>query len=97
MFEFEWDPAKAASNLRKHGVDFRIAPTVFEDPLMHTIRDQSVEFAERWITLGKAADGRLMVVCHTEVQSPGGESTTIRVISARRATRRERRQYEPSK
>ena len=96
MFEFEWDPAKAASNVRKHGVDFRVASTVFRDPLMRRVPDQSAELEERWVTLGEDVDGRLLVVCHTDLPSLGGEPT-IRIISARPATPRERRQYESDK
>ena len=60
MFEFEWDPAKAASNLRKHKVGFELAATVFQDLLMQSILDEDhSEFEQRWITMGRARDGRL--------------------------------------
>ena len=94
MFAFDWNPAKAASNLRKHQVSFESAATVFQDPLMKPIfaRDHS-EFEDRWITTGWAQDGRLLVVSHTDVQTDGDE-TSVRIISARPATRNERRQFE---
>ena len=94
MFEFEWDPAKAASNFRKHKIRFELAVTIFRDPLMQSILDEEHgKFEERWITLGRARDGRLLVVCHTEVHIDR-DKTSIRLISARQATRNERRQYE---
>ena len=94
MFEFEWDPAKAASNLRKHKVSFKLAVTVFLDPLIQSILDEDHrEFEERWITMGHARDGRLLVVSHTDART-GGDKTLTRLISARPATRNERRQYE---
>ena len=91
---FEWDPVKAASNLRKHRIEFGLASTVFEDPLSTSIRDEDrggVE--ERWITMGEARNGQLLVVVHTDRRTRGGE-ISVRIISARRATRNERHQYE---
>lgn len=94
MFDFEWDPAKAASNRRKHKISFELAATVFRDPLARSIRDEEHgAFEERWITIGVAQDGRTLVVSHTHVEDDG-RVTTIRIISARQATRKERRQYE---
>ncbi len=91
---FDWDPAKAASNLRKHTVSFELAATVFRDPLSQSIPDEDhSEFEERWITMGCAQDGRLVVVCHTDAES-GDRETLVRLISARVATPNERRQYE---
>ena len=94
MFEFEWDPAKAASNLRKHKVSFESAATVFQDRLMLSIPDEEhSEFEERWITMGRARDGRLLVVSHTDTETGDGR-ISARLISARPATPRERRRYE---
>lgn len=94
MYEFNWDPAKAASNLRKHGVSFEHAATIFEDPLMLPIPDEDhSEFEQRWITMGRTLDGRILVVCHTDPRTDG-HKTSVRLISARLATRNERRQYE---
>lgn len=87
--QFEWDPAKAAANIRKHGVTFHEAATVLEDPLSTTFPDDSHSVAERrFVTIGASLRGRLLVVAHSE------RNDTIRIISARRATRRERAFYE---
>ncbi len=65
MFKFAWDPAKAASNLRKHKVSFDLAREVFEDPLsVSEIDDDRRGFEERWITMGCTRADRLLVVCH---------------------------------
>lgn len=94
MFEFEWDPAKAASNLRKHKVDFELAATVFQDPFMQSIFDEDhSESEQRWITMGRARDGRLVVVSHTDARTEG-DKMLVRLISARPATRNEQRQFE---
>ena len=94
MFDFEWDPAKAASNVRKHNVSFELARTVFRDPLMLSIPDEDhSEFEQRWMTMGCAQDGRLLAVCHTDPRTDG-HKISVRLISARLATRSERRQYE---
>jgi uncharacterized protein len=86
---FEWDPEKEARNLRKHGVSFEEASTVFGDALAGTILDsRHSELEVRFITLGMSSGNRLLVVSHTDA----GES--IRVISARAATAHERRRYE---
>ena len=87
--EFEWDPAKAASNLSKHRVAFEEAQTVFGDPLASTIDDPDhSEDEARFVTIGFSMNGRLIDVCHTDL------SGRVRLFSARKATRRERRQYE---
>ena len=83
---YEWDPRKSASNSRKHGVEFTDAVTVFSDDRAITIQDEHPE-EERFVTVGQDASGRLLVV----VYAWRGES--IRVISARKATPRERRAY----
>lgn len=93
MFDFEWDPAKAASNQRRHGVDFELAATVFRDSLMASMPDEEHSDAEeRWVTIGEARNGQLLTVCHTFRQAAHQE--LIRIISARPATRNERRQFE---
>ena len=86
--QFEWDRAKAAANLRKHRVSFQEASTVLLDPLSTTFPDRASEGEQRFVTIGISALGRLLVVAHTE------RGDTIRLISARRATRRERGFYE---
>jgi len=89
VFTFEWDANKAESNLTKHNVRFEAAATVFGDPYSMTIPDPAHSQSEpRFIILGRSHDGRLLVVVHTE------RSDNIRIISARQASRRERRQYE---
>ena len=94
MVEFDWDPAKAAGNVRKHEVSFKLAATVFMDRLATSVLDKDQNaFEERWITMGVAQDGRLLVVSHTVVEGDDGE-TLVRIISARPAARNERRQYE---
>jgi uncharacterized DUF497 family protein len=92
-FQFDWDPAKAATNLAKHGIAFQTAMTVFHDPLARSRHDDdNSEEEPRWVTLGEARDGRLLVVVHTYVEM-GTDRAYIRIISARRPTRHEARQY----
>ena len=86
---FDWDARKATANERKHGVGFPEATTVFDDPLSVTIPDPAhSEGEQRFLLLGTSRQERLLVVAHSE----SGDS--IRIISARRATRHERRAYE---
>ena len=86
---FEWDGSKAASNLKKHRVSFDEAVTVFYDPLAATFNDPDHSQDEsRLITVGYSAQSRLLVVCHVQ---RGGAA---RLISARRATPRERKRHE---
>jgi uncharacterized DUF497 family protein len=89
--DFDWDPAKAASNVRKHGVAFEEAMTVFRDPLARSILDSEAG-EERWITLGEASTGSLLVVVHSWAELDP-ERVTVRIISARPPTRNEARQY----
>ena len=83
----EWDPDKASANLEKHGVDFADAETVLTDETALTMRDQDSD-EDRFVTLGMDALGRLLVVVYT------WRGEEIRMISARKANRAERRQYE---
>lgn len=86
---FEWDQAKTVSNRRKHEVSFEQAATVFSDPLMLSIADDNHSQTEqRWITMGKMSRGKLLVVIHT-YQQINEQTATIRIISARLATRHE--------
>ena len=85
---FRPDPAKAASNLKKHGVSFADAEGVFQDPLAVTVEDPDAEGKQRFISIGLGSAGELLVVVWTE------RDDECRVISARRATRKERKQYE---
>ena len=87
--EFQWDPAKAAANLRKHRVSFPEATTAFDDPLSVTIADPDHSAREdRYLLLGRTRGGRLVVVAHAD------RGANIRFISARLADRHERRAYE---
>lgn len=89
MLTFEWDGAKAASNLQKHGVSFEEAASVFSDPLALTFLDPDHSIGEkRWITFGVSGNGHLLAVAHAE------RGRAVRIISARKATRHERGIYE---
>lgn len=89
-----WDAAKAQANIAKHGVTFAQAATVLLDPLALTVFDEAhSKTEERWFTLGRANDGKLLAVSHT-YQPTGPTSAQVRIISAREATRHEREQYE---
>jgi len=93
-FEFDWDPAKAESNRRKHGVTFEAAMGVFSDPLALSLLDnESGQGEERWVTIGRNPASNLLLVVHTFVEL-SAERAAIRIISARRPTRREARQYQ---
>ena len=94
FYECEWDPVKANTNLSKHGLDFERAATVFLDPLAVTIPDEEHSETEaRWITLGKDAGGQYALVSHT-FEWLADERGRVRLISARRPTRAEVRDYE---
>ena len=86
---FEWDPAKADENFKKHAVTFNEAASVFGDPLSVTFYDPDHSMNEhRFITIGASNRGRPIMIAHTE------RGDSIRIISARTATRHERRFYE---
>ena len=88
-FEYEWDDRKASSNLRKHGVSFHEASTVFDDPLAITYPDQAHSSGEsRQLTFGLSSSVKLLVISHIETH------TGLRIISARKADRSERKIYE---
>ena len=87
---FTWDPGKARSNRRDHGVSFEVAAHVWRDPLHVVLPDRWQEGEERWHAIGRVGGATLLVV-HSY---PGGDEPVIRIISARRATRHERRAYE---
>ncbi|MDD5296249.1 MAG: BrnT family toxin [Rhodocyclaceae bacterium] len=89
MLKFEWDDAKAASNLRKHGVSFEEAASIFGDTLAVTFPDPDHSIGEkRWLTFGISRSDKLLAVVH------GEHGRSIRIISARTATRHERGIYE---
>jgi len=85
---FDYDPAKAAANLKKHGVSFADAEGVLSDPLAVTIEDVTAVGEARYVTVGLGSAGEILVVVYTEREG------RFRPISARRATPRERRNYE---
>jgi len=87
--DFEWDPSKADANQKKHGVAFDEAASVFFDPLALTGSDPDHSIDEfRYLTFGYSSSGRLLAVSHT------ARGDSIRIISARMATRAERKLYE---
>jgi uncharacterized protein len=87
--EFEWDPDKERSNIERHGIDFTEAATVFGDPLELTISDPDHSVGEfRFLSTGHSVLNRILVVSYTEREG------RIRIISARTASPKERRQYE---
>ena len=88
--EFEWDQEKERTNIEKHGVAFTEATTVFGDPLEITIRDQDHSIGEyRFLSMGMSSLDRILVVSYAE-----RTTNFIRIISARTASTKERRQYE---
>jgi uncharacterized DUF497 family protein len=87
--KIEWDPRKAQTNLEKHGVSFEEAATALSDPMAATGADPDHSASEeRYVTFGVSGKGRLIVVSHTE------KDETIRIISARKASKGERKLYE---
>ena len=89
---FEWDSPKASRNQLKHGVSFHEAATVFGDPLATTYNDPDHSISERrFITVGMSEAGRVLIVSHVD------RAEKIRIISARKTTRRERKYYEEKK
>lgn len=92
MISFEWDEAKAKSNIKKHGVAFEEAKSVFFDEYaIQFYDDESSQLEEdRFLMLGTSNESNLLLVCHCERQ----DGETIRIISARKATKAERKYYE---
>ncbi|UCI32889.1 BrnT family toxin [Mesorhizobium sp. B4-1-4] len=88
---FEWDPEKAASNLRKHGVSFETAVRVFSDPSALAVQDRVENGEYRWQTIGRIDGTLVLLIAHADREEDGTE--VIRIISARRATTKERRYY----
>ena len=89
MLIFEWDFKKAKTNIEKHGVSFEEASTAFRDPLSLTIDDPlHSRDEERWVLIGMSYNNHLLVIVHTE------RGNNIRIISARKATKKERKYYE---
>jgi uncharacterized protein len=93
MTRFEWDPVKEKTNRRKHGVSFDVARHVFDDPDALTEHDRIESDERRWQTLGMVGGVLLVLVAHT-VRFENEQDEVIRIISARRADRKERQRYE---
>lgn len=95
QYNFEWDPVKAQINANKHGVTFEQATAVFSDPMALTVfdEDNSSDNEDRWVTLGQANGQHYLVVVHT-YRDQNQDAVTIRLISARPATKHEIQQYE---
>ena len=92
-YYFDWDPNKAKTNRRKHGISFEQASTIFLDPRMISVFDtEHSQDEDRWATIGIDRNGILLVVVHTFRQLDA-DSCRIRIISARKATRKESKQY----
>jgi uncharacterized protein len=93
-YNFEWDPKKAQSNIKKHHVRFEEAATVFLDPIAISIFDtEHSEGENRWITMGVSKSNRILVVCHS-FQEENKEFVTIRIFSSRKANKIEIQEYE---
>jgi uncharacterized protein len=93
-YNFEWDPLKARRNILKHRVGFVEAAGVFKDAQAISIFDEDhSEQEERWITIGLDKSGQLIVVNHAYVLEENNKAAYVRIISARRATRKEQKQY----
>lgn len=93
---FEWDDAKNATNQRKHGISFEEATETFDDPLYLLIEDRDKDGEVRWHAIGSTSDGLMLMVVHTILEEKDSNKLIdiIRIISARRATRKEKRTYE---
>ena len=92
MVKFESDDAKNRANRRKHGVGFETASLVFDDPFALMVQNRFENGEERWLAIGRIAETVVLVVAHTVRTRPGTE--VIRIISARKAERSERKRYE---
>lgn len=90
---FEWDRRKARINVQKHGISFEEAKTIFNDPLLLTYPDHlHLKDKARYISLGYSIQAQLLLVIHTEKEEKA--KIRIRIISSRKATRKERKNYE---
>lgn len=96
QLHFEWDDVKAATNARKHGISFDLARTVFNDPLLLTVADlEHGEPEERWLSIERGSTGSMLSGAYVWTSGDTGV-TKVRIISARKATQTETRQYEQS-
>ncbi|WP_428929762.1 BrnT family toxin [Marinibacterium sp. SX1] len=93
---FTWDEDKNLSNQRKHGLSFELAARVFFDPLRLSVQDRVEDGEQRWQTIGQIDGLAIVLVAHTYTEDGGQDEPVevVRIISARAATRRERKRYE---
>jgi len=92
-YKFDWDPAKAKQNLQKHGVSFERAAQVFLDPFAISIFDEKhSDNEDRWVTIGSEANEVLLILVHT-FRNVDTNTSIVRIISARKATKEEAHQY----
>lgn len=97
QYNFEWDPKKAKIYIKKHGISFEEASSIFHDPNAISIFDEDhTDVEERWITTGISASGRLIIVCHTYFEL-SEDTVILRVYSARKASSKEKSQYRGEK
>lgn len=89
---FVWDHVKAEQNRSKHGVSFELAQTVFDDPFHLSVLDSKNHHDERWVTIGKCVPTSTLIVVHTYQTKQDNE--IVRIVSARKATKKEKKQYE---
>ena len=94
--QFEWDRVKAEANVRKHGVAFQLATTIFSDARILTLADLEHGHSEDWFSVGCASDGAILAVAYLWSEA-GPLTTMVRIISARKATRAEMRHYYEGK
>ena len=95
MICFRWDPEKAETNFRKHGIRFKVAAKVFDDPSVFIRQDPIVEDEPRWQAIGMVEGTAILLVAHSYLAE--GTEEAIRIISARKADRTERRVYEQNR
>jgi hypothetical protein len=96
QFQFEWDKGKAAANLQKHGLSFDLAAMVFSDPRLLSAADlEHSESEEHWFSIGMSSSGAMVSVVYLWAESDP-QTTKVRLISARAATRNEIRRYQES-
>lgn len=93
-YTFEWDPVKAKRNLRKHSIGFERAAELFLDALAVSVLDvEHAKAEERWVTIGRDSQGKSLILVHT-FKELSSQECRVRIISARKASKREIRQYE---
>lgn len=90
---YEWDPQKDLANLKKHGISFELAQTIFDDPFHLSVLESKSSSEERWVTIGRSIGSKTLVVVHT-YRAFDGLNEVNRIISARRATKKEVQHYE---